>query len=180
MSETPNIPEEKLFTNFTPEHPYPSKLDDYQAHLLEQYKLYVGMADKISERRQSANSYFLSLNTALLGFVGYITLNNCNEFMWLMGVAGCTLSYFWYRLIRSYRDLNTAKFLVVHKIEKKLPLNPYDAEWEAMGRGENSKLYKPITHIEIGVPWVFFALHLFIVVRTVQWLQLCKHITISH
>lgn len=72
MSETPNVPEEKLFTGFSPEHPYPSKQDDYQAHLLEQYKLYVGMADKISERRQSANSYFLSLNTALLGFVGYM------------------------------------------------------------------------------------------------------------
>ena len=37
---------------------------EYQNHLLEQYKLYVQMADKISERRQSANSFFLTVNTA--------------------------------------------------------------------------------------------------------------------
>jgi hypothetical protein len=169
MTENPKTILGKLFTDFTPEHPYPSKQDDYQIHLLEQYKLYVGLADKISERRQSANTYFLSINSALLGFVGYITSSNSNEYLWLLGVSGCTLSYFWYRLICSYRDLNTAKFSVIHQIEKKLPLNPYDAEWEAIGRGKNAKLYKPLSHIEIGVPWVFFVLHFIVAVKTFPW-----------
>src|SRR5690349_5977744 len=78
----------------------------HQAHLLEQYKLCVEMADKISERRQSANSYFLSVNTALLAFVGYVTTKETGEYLWLLGIAGVALSYLWYRLVRSYRDLN--------------------------------------------------------------------------
>jgi hypothetical protein len=35
---------------------YPS--DQLRGHLLEQYKLYLEMADRISSRRQSANSFF--------------------------------------------------------------------------------------------------------------------------
>ncbi len=36
----------------------------YQAVLLEQYKLYVEMADRVSARRALANTFFLTLNTA--------------------------------------------------------------------------------------------------------------------
>jgi hypothetical protein len=38
-----------------------------------------------------------------------------------------------------------------------------------MGRGDNPSLYKPVTHIELGVPWVFFGLHGFVLLRTVPW-----------
>ncbi len=79
-------------------------------------------------------------------------------------MAGLILSYFWYRLLLSYKGLNTAKFLVVHEIEKTLPLSPYDAEWECLGRGKNSDNYKPFTHIEIWVPRVFIALHMVAVI----------------
>ena len=44
--------------------------ESYQAHSLEIYKLYVQMADNISARRQSANSFFLTVNTAIIGIVG--------------------------------------------------------------------------------------------------------------
>ena len=158
----------KLFNELPSEHAYESK-EKYQAHLFEQYKLYVEMADRISSRRQTANSYFLSINTALLGFVGYINTKDTGTFLWLVAAAGITLSYLWYRLIRSYRDLNTAKFNVVHEIEKRLPLSPYDAEWEAMGRGTNPKLYKPFTHIETGVPWVFVVLHALVLLHAFPW-----------
>jgi len=47
---------------------YPS--DQLRGHLLEQYKLYIEMADRISSRRQSANSFFLSLNTTLVALGG--------------------------------------------------------------------------------------------------------------
>ena len=87
----------------------------------------------------------------------------------IMHLAGIAISYMWYRLIRSYRDLNSAKFKVIHQIEKKLPLSPFDAEWEAVGRGENSSLYLPFTHIEIGIPWVFLVLHMFAFYQSFPW-----------
>jgi len=158
----------KLFNQLPSGHAYESK-EKYQAHLFEQYRLYVDMADRISSRRQTANSYFLSINTALLGFVGYVGTKDTTGYLWLVAPAGIALSYLWYRLIRSYRDLNTAKFKVVHEIEKRLPLSPYDAEWEAMGRGNNPALYKPFTHIETGVPWVFIALHSVALVKSFPW-----------
>ena len=70
------------------------------------------------------------------------------------------LSFTWYRLIVSYRQLNSGKFKVIHAIESQLPLRPYDAEWTAVGRGENPKLYRPFTAIETWVPWVFLVLYL--------------------
>lgn len=46
---------------------------------------------------------------------------------------------------------------MIHKIEKYLPLRPYDAEWKAVGEGKNKDLYLPFTHLETYVPWAFKA-----------------------
>ncbi len=145
--------------------------DKYREHLLEQYKVYLEGADRISARRQSANSFFVTINTALIALVSYVHLGSKsdNKLYWLIALAGIAMSYMWYRLLRSYRDLNTAKFKVIHEIEKKLPLSPYDAEWEAVGRGENSRLYLPFTRIEVGVPWVFLVLHIVAFLRSFPW-----------
>jgi len=145
---------------------------DYHAHVLEMYKLYVEMADKISERRQSGNSFFLTLNSAIVALVGYVSLSdslsqNAVSLFWLIPTAGMVLCYLWYRLIRSYKDINSGKFKVVHAIEKILPLRPYDAEWTALGRGENPKLYLPFTNTEMVVPWIFFTVHLTIVLISI-------------
>src|SRR5579885_688417 len=136
--------------------------ENYRAHLLEQYKTYLEMADKISERRSAANTFFLTVNTGLLsafGIANFLEQKTSPVVFIVGGVAAILLSYSWYRLIRSYRDLNTAKFKVVHEIERYLPVRPYDAEWEALGRGENKKLYWPFTHIENYVPWIFMLLY---------------------
>ena len=89
--------------------------------------------------------------------------------MWLLAIAGGMLTLFWYNIILSYRNLNTAKWQVVQDIEKRLPISPYDAEWDAVQRGTNPKLYRPITHIESWVPWVFFILHLIVFCKTFPW-----------
>jgi hypothetical protein len=162
---SPKIDKSGLFNEILDGQVYPHN-EKWYAHLLDQYKLYVEMADRISSRRATANSYFLSVNSAILAFVGYLTSKDSIDYLWLLAFAGVTLSYFWRALIQSYCNLNTAKWLVVHQIEKRLPISPYDAEWEAMGRGKNPVLYKPITHIEVGVPLVFMVLHGVVFLRT--------------
>jgi len=152
-------------------------LDDEKLRgvLLDQYKLYVEMADRISARRQNANTFALSVNTALIALVGYVQAQDSmilkEGFFWPVAVAGLILNFVWYRMVRSYRDLNTAKYLVIHEIEKRLVISPYDAEWEAVGRGEDRKLYLPFTHIEIWIPWIFFALHVLILARSIPWVR---------
>jgi len=144
---------------------------EYKNHILEQYKLYLEMADKISERRQNANSFFLSINTALLALIGYAEIGSNEVYPFplfiLIGLCGLVLCYFWYRLVRSYKDLNSGKFLVVHEIEKMLPIKPYNAEWKSLGEGKDSDLYLPFTHIEIIVPWIFFIIYALILVWNV-------------
>ena len=47
--------------------------EKYDEHLLQQYLLYVQMADKISERRSLANTFFLTANTAILSAFGIVS-----------------------------------------------------------------------------------------------------------
>ena len=81
----------------------------YQDHVLEIYKLYVQSADNISARRQSANSFFLSVNTAIIGAVGYLS-DGIGSFGWAVSLAGIVLCVAWYRSVRAYKDLNSGKF----------------------------------------------------------------------
>jgi hypothetical protein len=158
--------------------------NDYQSHYLDLYKLYVEMADKISARRQTANSFFLSVNTAVIGLVAYVQLGEkstaADQLYWLVSLAGMALCYTWARLIRSYRDLNSGKFKVIHMLEQNFPIAPYDAEWEELGKGEDPKLYLPFSRVERNVPWVFFVLHLFVFVQALPWSVIQRFFSYAH
>jgi hypothetical protein len=148
---------------------------NYQNHLMELYKFYAGTADAVSTRRQSANVFFLTLNTALIALIGYSFRSNTveNIFLWLLILAvivGLILCYQWYRTIKSHQQLNDGKFEVINLIEEKLPFAPYAAEWKALGEGKDPKKYKKITNIEMNIPWVFALLH-FILLCILIWRQ---------
>lgn len=131
----PKIDRVGLFNEIEEGVDYPHN-DKWYSHLLDQYKLYVEMADRISQRRATANTYFLSLNSAILAFVGYLSVKETGEYNWMLACGGIALCILWRRLIVSYTNLNTAKFKVIHNIEKRLPISPYEAEWIAMGEGK--------------------------------------------
>ena len=135
----------------------------YQDHSLEIYKLCLEMADRISQRREKANAFFLAVNTALVALLAGNAFGASSDsprtLEILVPIAAVALCYLWHRIIRSYRDLNSAKFKVIHAIEQQLPLRPYDAEWESVGRGNNPALYLPFTRVERVVPWLFMILH---------------------
>jgi hypothetical protein len=64
------------------------------------------------------------------------------------------LAWFW--LVRSYRQLNSGKYAVIGALEERLPASPYwNAEWDALGNGEDKAIYWPLTHLEQWVPCVF-------------------------
>mgnify|MGYP001756840187 FL=1 len=71
--------------------------------------------------------------------------------------------------MKSYRQLNSGKFKVVHEIEDMLPLAPYAAEWVALGEGKDENLYLPLTHVENWVPVTFGLLYLLLALS--MWLQ---------
>ncbi|MCX5197016.1 hypothetical protein OOK31_24490 [Streptomyces sp. NBC_00249] len=62
----------------------------------------------------------------------------------------------WFVMVRSYRQLNGAKFVVIGALEKKLPAFAYsEAEWFLLGEGRDWRKYLPLTHVEQWVPLIF-------------------------
>ena len=126
-----------------------------QEHLFEQYKLMVQSAEQISARRASANNYLLSVNSLL---VTVHTLGKAllPEGRWqlVLPLAGFIICISWCTLIKSYRNVNAAKFKVIHELESGLPAQPFKDEWESM-----SKAHIPLSHVEQWIPVVFAAMY---------------------
>lgn len=136
--------------------------DEYREHLLEIYKLYVEMADRIGARRDRANSFFVAANAALLAVLWkLITAADAQPGIegLLPPLAGILLCAFWRRTITSYRQLSSGKFTVILAMETSLPLAPFRAEWDALGKGSVPRLYRPLTRIEACIPAIFALLY---------------------
>ena len=132
--------------------------EHYREDFLTQYRDYVASADRISDRRQLANSFFLTINTVLLGF-GVDSLAGSMGFL-PIAVAGCLLCYAWYALITSYRALNTAKFTVIQHLERQLPAATYTLEWRYLEDRTGRQRHTPFSGVEARVPWIFALLYL--------------------
>jgi len=128
----------------------------YKEHLFERYKLYIESIEKISDRRQQDNNYFLAINTALTSLIGlsfqFKIFENDNWIKALLEMVGIIICVVFWFLIRAYKQLNTGKFKVIHEIEKVLPLALHRYEWEILGRRENKSKYYPFSHIELSIP----------------------------
>jgi len=129
----------------------------------EQYKLFAESAEKVSDRRQSTNNYFLTLNSALLAFTGYLTSISFRIWHIVLALAGIFICILWILNIKSFRTLNSAKFKLLHKMEEQLPVKLFTDEWEYLDKG-NKEGYMRFSKIEQGIPIVFLILYIIIIV----------------
>lgn len=127
---------------------------------VELYKLGVEMADRISARRALANSFFLATQSALVAAAGLSTDR------WALNVAGIAVACAWWLQLRSYRDLNRAKFSVLQAIESDLPVRLFSDEWERL-KGDPVKgwrgRYAELGFAERAIPCIFVGVHLALV-----------------
>ena len=132
----------------------------------EQYKLYVDSSSKVSDRRGTANTFLMTVNTALVSVYGLAagTGSPHGAAGWLIPLAGLTISLGWIALIRSYRALNRAKFEVIMEIEQTLPVRLFDAEWRAL----KAQRAMSLTYIEQLVPLVFMVIYA-VLLLSVDW-----------
>ncbi|MCK5718001.1 MAG: hypothetical protein KAH77_10970 [Thiomargarita sp.] len=134
----------------------------YHQHAIDIYKMYVELTDALSARRQSVNSFFLSINSFIIGLLGYghITIHkiaSTPEFFWIISLLGMTTCVVWFKSIHSYKNIMRSRFIIIQRIEQQLPLAAYEAEWQLL---QSDKGYQPLTHFEMVVPWIFFVLNL--------------------
>lgn len=130
----------------------------------EQYKLYVETVEKVSDRRQNANNFFLTLNSAILAFTGFLTTQSFEVWHILVAIAGLSITILWLLTLRSFRSLNSCKFKVIHELEEKLPSKLFTCEWNYLGQGKSKRKYLKLSVIEQGIPLVFSILYLALIV----------------
>ena len=154
MTDTPAQSSDRLIR-----HTRDSYGDSFNAHLLEQYKLYVQSAENVSARRLTSNRYLLTLSAAILALYGLLDANFDLEWTALViPVVGIAVSLVWCAIIKSYANMNRVKFKIIHELEEHLPASIYKREWHLAeeGRGET---YQEVTKIESSVPYLFASLH---------------------
>lgn len=152
------------------------------AYVLELYKLSVEMADRVSARRATANSFFLTLQTGLAAGLGLFSTRFATTgaalapdpvVLTLAAVAGILLASSWWLVLRSYRDLNRAKFAVINEIEDTyFGVKPFRREWDSLKtdpvKGFRGR-YTELGAIEKTIPIAFAILH--VVLALYVWLR---------
>ena len=146
--------------------------DPEQDQLLEIYKLHAELADRVSQRREGANRLYVSLHVGLVVFLAALLRFGFGDtpehlVLGLIGTLGVLLSISWFVVIRSYRQLNTEKFRVLHDLEKQLPYQFFTLEWDPETKGEKSNRYWKLTYVEMTLPVIFFALWLALIAYSI-------------
>ena len=126
------------------------------------FELYLATAEKVSDRRAQANSWMLSVNSAIIALYGYLQADKMavgatQKMVWLWAIpaAGAIVCLAWAALLTSYRKLNRAKFAVLTQIEADLPIAPFTREREAYRRDRRRSL----STVERLIPGCFVLLY---------------------
>ena len=115
-------------------------------------------SERVVARRQTANTFFLSINSAVLIFAGVLFREGevASVVGGAVGAGLSVLGFFiclaWWRMVTSFRQLNAAKFRIIHLLEEHLPAAVFAAEWDALGGGRDPSLYRPFTGLETRIP----------------------------
>ena len=127
-----------------------------EKQLFEQYKLYVEMADHVSERRDKTNRFYLGLITSMITLSSVIFSITYNHIELILVILVCTIliCWNWYQNILSYKRLNSGKFDVINYIENRLAAKGFTVEW-CLVKLEG---YNDLTNVEKNIPLYFIVL----------------------
>ena len=125
------------------------------------FELYLATAEKVGDRRAQANSWMLSVNSAIVGLYGYLDYKMAvgvaakAVWLWAIPAAGAIVCLAWAALLTSYRKLNHAKFEVLMQLEADLPVPPFTREREIY----RSEKRRSLSQIETLIPACFALLY---------------------
>ncbi len=172
---TPPPPDDPLDADLFPQGiPTDEKQID---RMFELYKIMVTSSEALVGRRQGVNTFFLTINGALLTAAGLV-LSNGNDTrvqaggLLVLTITGGILAGAWRSLLLSFGQLNTGKFAVINRIERLLPVAIFDAEWKALKKGEDPKTYRTFSSREVWPPMTFF--WLYVVATSVEVIVLVR------
>lgn len=137
---------------------------DGKSQLFELYKLMVQTSESLVARRQGANTFFLTLNGLIVTAIGLFIRQGGDVrshalVVIVLCLTGLIISWSWRTLLISFGQLNKGKFAVILRLEKTLSAAIFDAEWEALQRGEDKKTYRSFTQSESRIPVLFSVIY---------------------
>ncbi len=143
--------------------------------LFEQYKIFLQTSEDLVSRRQSVNSFYISINSALVAVFSFLVAFEIAPFYkiltsFMLTLVGVILSVSWIKILVSYGDLNSSKMKIISCVEKQLPASLYDAEWAALSDKLNKRKYVSFTNSEKKVPILFIVVYVCIFIGSLALL----------
>ncbi len=151
-------------------------------HLLEQYQLYVEIADRTTRRREAANRFYAALTTIAAVLFGVLVLDQiaipASRHLQALTIQALTiqaltilatgslfaaaLSAVWLLNNNSYQQLHQAQRQVIKNLEQHLPVAGYSEESTdlAQNPGRQLNLLAKLAKIEHYVPVCYASLFL--------------------
>ena len=142
----------------------------HNGELIDQYKMFQKSSEDLVARRQSVNSFYISVNSALVALtgivIGLIDMPAKALVVFFMCISGAILDVSWIHILDAYGTLNAAKMKVIRLIEENLPVTLYDVEWQVMSDKLNNKKYVSFTNSEKRIPKIFLIVYVLAIVFT--------------
>ena len=128
----------------------------------KQYEAYVRYAEALVDRRAEVNRFYLSLNTAIVGALGFLLKDGGGvgvfaAFLPAIPFVGAFICLIWRSILVSQRKVMKTKFDVIHELEKTLPARPYALEWEIFNQNKKGK--PSFAKFELRLPIIFFLVY---------------------
>lgn len=122
--------------------------EDKDQDVLAIWQTCVEMANGVSQRRDTMNNLFVTLNIAVIAAVSW---------MWdvktvFLCVAGLVICVVWLLYINNFKRLNAAKFRVIYDLEERLGVTPFKDECDIL---KKTKRYLEGTKLERILPIAF-------------------------
>ena len=122
--------------------------EDKDQDALAIWQTCVEMANGVSQRRDTMNNLFVTLNIAVIAAVSW---------MWdvktvFLCVAGLVICVVWLLYINNFKRLNAAKFRAIYDLEERLGVTPFKDEWDIL---KKTKRYLEGTKLERILPIAF-------------------------
>ncbi|MBR3036012.1 MAG: hypothetical protein IKI54_01795 [Lachnospiraceae bacterium] len=131
----------------------------HKNEILDQYKMFQKTSEDLVARRQSVNSFYISVNSAMVALMGVILglveAPTKLYVVFFMCIVGIILDISWMNILEAYGTLNASKMKVIRLMEEQLPITLYDAEWRVMSDKLNNKKYVSFTDSEKRIPRIF-------------------------
>jgi hypothetical protein len=136
--------------------------------LAEQYKVLANHVEQMSERRQVANNFFLSMNSAIFAGMGLLAKESLSEvehpiamkgifsLICVLAIVGLVICKGWTSIIRAHRQLNLANLSILQMMEKYLAAAIFSAQHQ-FAKKHYVSLVTIEERIALSFTWMYVA-----------------------